>query len=76
MVDMGEFPYPLDAMPMFVLQVAPLDVHGSHVKDLPSLLLPFNPFGGFSITISLIVLHALSTLFYMLRVKPFLVLLL
>lgn len=33
--DKGEFPYPLDAMSMFVLQVAPVDVYGGHVKAAP-----------------------------------------
>lgn len=67
MADMGEFPYPLDAMSMFVLQVAPVDVHGGHVKDLPSLPLPFCPFRGFSLTVSLSLCFILSlSFFYML----------
>lgn len=38
---------------VFVLQVAPVDVHGGHVKDLPSLLLPFSPPRAFSLSLSL-----------------------
>lgn len=53
MADMSEFPYPLNAMPMFVLQVAPLDVHGGHVKDLPPLPLPFFLFRGFFLSLYL-----------------------
>ena len=59
MADMSE--YPLDAVPMFVLQVAPLDVHGGHVKDLPALPLPSCPFGEFSLSVSPSLFHALST---------------
>lgn len=51
MADMGEFPYPLDAMPLLVLQVATVDVPGGHVKDLASLLLPFCPLRGFSLSL-------------------------
>lgn len=64
MADMGEFPYPLDAMPMFVLQVASVD--GGHVKDLPSLPLSLCLLGGFPLSLALSVFHALSIFFYML----------
>ncbi len=58
------FPYPLDAMPLFVLQVAPVDECGGHVKDLPFLLLPLCPPQGFlSHCLSLSVLHVLSPSF-------------
>lgn len=46
MDDKGDFPYPLDAVKMFVLQVAPVDEHGGHVKAPPSLSLPFYSFRG------------------------------
>ena len=38
---------------VFVLQVAPVDVHGGHVKDLPSLLLPLCPLRALSLSLSL-----------------------
>lgn len=63
MADMGEFPYPLDVMPMFVLQVAPVDVHGGHVKDLPSHPLPFCPPRGFLLLLYFM-FHALSIIFF------------
>lgn len=45
--DMGRFPYPLDVMSVFVLQVASVD--GGHVKDLLSLTLaPLGVFPLFS----------------------------
>lgn len=52
---------------MFVLQVAPVDVHGGHVKALSSLLK-----GIVSLSLSLSAsYHTLFPFFYMLtRVKP------
>lgn len=63
MADMGEFPYPLDVMPTFVLQVAPVDVHGGHVKDLPSHPLPFYPLRGFLLSLYLYVSCSLHHFF-------------
>ncbi len=74
MADIGEFPYPLDAMSMFALRVAPVDVHRGHVKDLPSLPLPFCPPSGDSRSLFHSVFQALSIFFYMLTHKSSLLL--
>jgi len=53
MGEKSEFPNPLEIMPMFVLQVAPEDVHGGYVKALYSLQIPFWHFREISFTICL-----------------------
>lgn len=57
-------------MPTLVLQVAPVDVHGGHVKDPPFLPPPLRLLGGFSLSLACLFLRFMPSLylffFYML----------
>lgn len=77
--DVEEFPYPQDAMPMFVLQVEqPWKDHGGHVKELSFLPLAFCTLSSFFFPFPVSFSHLIRSLSHKrldTRVKPLLVLL-
>lgn len=77
MADMAGFPYPLDAMPMFVLQVAPVEAPGRSCEGSaisPASLLPPQRFLSHYLSPCLSCSLSLSFFFFLFcvdtRVKP------